>query len=105
MECYFDNAATTMPHRQVADYLYEAMLNNYANPSSLHKKALEAKKYIDYATPQILQVLNLTGRKVIYTSGATESANLAIKSCRMILKLVSNAPDSCPALKAKVLYI
>ena len=79
MECYFDNAATTMPHRQVADYLYEAMLNNYANPSSLHKKALEAKKYIDYATPQILQVLNLTGRKVIYTSGATESANLAIK--------------------------
>ncbi len=79
MECYFDNAATTIPHRQVADYLYEAMLKNYANPSSLHKKALEAKKIIDYATYQMLQVLNLTGRKAIYTSGATESANLAIK--------------------------
>lgn len=79
MECYFDNAATTIPHEEVAEYLYKAMIQNYANPSSLHLKALDAKKMVEYATRQVQRALNVSDRRVIFTSGATESTNLAIK--------------------------
>lgn len=79
MECYFDNAATTRPSKEVADYLYTTMLDQYANPSSLHKKAFEAKKLVEYAEKQVQRVLGLSGRRIVFTSGATESTNLAIK--------------------------
>ncbi len=79
VEAYFDNAATTMPYPEIYETLQKYMMNEYANPSSLHKKGFSAAKAIEYTNKQILKAFKLHDRRVIYTSGATESANLAIK--------------------------
>lgn len=80
-EIYFDNAASTRPFLEVSEELRRYMDAEYANPSSLHKKGLEASKSLKYAAEGILKVLNLkiNDRKVYFTSGATEAANLAIR--------------------------
>ena len=78
-EAYFDNAASTKPYEEAAEYMKEYMLSCYANPSSAHKKGFEAHKIIEYADTQILTAFNLDKRRIVYTSGATESSNLAIK--------------------------
>lgn len=78
-EAYFDNAASTKPYNETAEYMKEFMLSCYANPSSAHKKGFEAHKIIEYTNTQILTAFNLDKRRIVYTSGATESANLAIK--------------------------
>lgn len=76
---YLDNAASTMPYPEVAEYLYDYMQNSYANPSAIHKFGFECAKVIKYAEEQILRLAGLNDRNVIFTSGATESANLCIK--------------------------
>ncbi len=78
-EAYFDNAASTKPYKETADYMNEYMLSHYANPSSAHKKGFEAHEIIKYTDTQILTAFHLDDRRIIYTSGATESSNLAIK--------------------------
>ncbi len=76
---YFDNAASTKPYDEVTDYLYDYMKNSYANPSSLHKFGFECAKTLKYAEQEVLKLAGLNDRTVIFTSGATESANLCIK--------------------------
>ena len=89
-EAYFDNAASTKPYEETAEYMKEYMLSYYANPSSAHKKGFEAHKIIKYTDIQILTAFNLDDRRIIYTSGATESANLAIKGTLEKITDVSN---------------
>ena len=76
---YLDNAATTKAYDEVIDYMSELMKSNYGNASSLHEMGFASTKLVTYANEQILESLGLKDRRVIYTSGATESANLAIK--------------------------
>ena len=76
---YFDNAASTKPYKEVITYLSELLENEYANPSALHKFGYEAAKLTDTAKEKIKSVYRLSNYEVIFTSGATESANLAIK--------------------------
>ena len=76
---YLDYAANTPVDKDVLDLYYNTLLNNYGNPNSIHKKGRESKKLIDDSTLKIANLLNVLPEEIIYTSGATESNNLAIK--------------------------
>lgn len=75
---YFDNAASTKVFKSAADAAYFAMLNCYANPSSLHNLGLKSNSIINSCRKTIAKTLNEDEDNFIFTSGATESINLAI---------------------------
>lgn len=78
MECYFDNSATTGCFESVAEVVNKVMLTDYGNPSSLHTKGVEAEKYVRYAKEQIAKSLKVNAKEIFFTSGGTESDNLAL---------------------------
>jgi cysteine desulfurase len=77
-EIYLDNCATTQPYPEVADKMAEMLCENYGNPSSLHKKGRIAKAVLDEARGQVAQALGVGEGEICFTSGGTESDNLAI---------------------------
>ncbi len=78
MEAYFDNSATTRCAQAAADVMRSVLLEDYGNPSSLHMKGVIAENYIKTATAQIAKILKVTEKEIIFTSGGTESNNLAL---------------------------
>ena len=76
---YLDYAANSPVDKEVLDTYYDASLKYFANPNSVHKLGLEAKNVIDEASKNIAKNLNVLPEEIIYTSGATESNNLAIR--------------------------
>ena len=78
MEAYLDNSATTKCFQRVADTVSKMMLQEYGNPSSLHRKGMEAEQYIKNATSIIANNLKVSDKEIIYTSGGTEADNLAV---------------------------
>jgi cysteine desulfurase len=78
MEAYFDNSATTRCSRPVAELMQQILMEDYGNPSSLHMKGVVAEKYIKTATEQIARALKVAEKEIIFTSGGTESNNLAL---------------------------
>lgn len=78
MEAYFDNSATTKVIDEVKDIMIETMTRDYGNPSSLHLKGMEAERYVKTAREQIAKLLKVNEKEIIFTSGGTESNNLAI---------------------------
>lgn len=76
---YLDYSATTPVDNQVLESYIQTTKNIIGNPNSLHKLGLEAKMLIEAATNQIANILNLKPSEIIYTSGASESNNTAIK--------------------------
>lgn len=75
---YLDYSATTPPDKEVLDSFTRTSLEYIANPNSLHSEGLKAKKLMDAATHQVASLLNVKDSEVIFTSGASESNNLAI---------------------------
>lgn len=90
MEAYLDNAATTRAAKEVADTVSYVMLNDYGNPSSKHMKGVEAEKYIKNATEIIAKSLKCQEKEIVYTSGGTESNNMAIIGAAMANKRKGN---------------
>ncbi|WP_294468064.1 cysteine desulfurase family protein [uncultured Anaerofustis sp.] len=79
-EIYFDNAATTICYEEVSKEVSKYFLEEYANPSAVHKKGFEAGKILKETKDNLLKLLGIDGkRRVIFTSGASESVNLAVK--------------------------
>lgn len=78
MEVYFDNAATTRCDGQAVKLMQRILLEDYGNPSSLHKKGMEAEAYIKTACAQLARILKVAEKELIFTSGGTESNNLAL---------------------------
>lgn len=78
METYLDNAATTRVSPEVADTMREIMLNAYGNPSSLHKKGMEAEKILLQTRMLLAGHLGVADKEILFTSGGTEANNLAI---------------------------
>ena len=76
---YLDYAANTPVDKDVLDSYYNTTIKYYGNPNSNHKLGHEAKELIDEATNKIASLLGVLPEEVIYTSGATEANNLAIK--------------------------
>lgn len=79
MECYLDNSATTRCTKSVAQVMTEVMCGEYGNPSSLHHKGVEAERYVREARETIAKTLKCTPKEIFFTSGGTESDNLAIR--------------------------
>ncbi len=78
MEIYLDNSATTMAYKEVADLSYNIMTSAYGNPSSMHSKGVEAEEYVKTAYKQAAKALKVTEKEILFTSGGTESDNLAL---------------------------
>ena len=78
MEIYLDNCATTRVCDEAAAACLRVMTEDYGNPSSLHKKGMEAENILTSARRQIGKMLGCDGDCVYFTGSATESNNLAI---------------------------
>lgn len=76
---YFDNASTTKPCEEAISAITDTLKNNYGNPSSLHKLGLNAELIVSNARKIIASSLGVDLNCIFFTSGATESNNLAIK--------------------------
>ncbi len=78
MEVYLDNSATTRCYEEVGDLVRRVMCTDYGNPSSMHRKGVEAEHYIKEAKERLAKVLRINGKELIFTSGGTECDNLAL---------------------------
>ena len=78
MEAYLDNAATTRAADEVAKVVTDIMLNDYGNPSSKHSKGFDAEKQVKQAAQIIAKTLKCDEKEILFTSGGTESNNMAI---------------------------
>ena len=90
MEIYFDNAATTQVIPRVADVVVRTMTEEYGNPSSLHTKGYGAEKLVKGARETIAQALKVNEKEIIFTSGGTESDNMALIGCAMAYRRSGN---------------
>lgn len=81
MEVYLDNSATTRCFDQAAELTAHIMCEDYGNPSSLHRKGVQAEKYTRYAKEVIAGNLKVNEKEIFFTSGGTESDNLALIGC------------------------
>ncbi len=77
-EVYLDNSATTRALPEVVDIIQKVMLEDYGNPSSMHIKGVDAENYIRMTGEIIASTLKCNPKNIIYTSGGTESDNLAL---------------------------
>lgn len=78
MECYLDNSATTQAYPEVAQIMSKILLEDYGNPSSMHNKGMEAEVYVRHAREAIAKTLKVDDRCILFTSGGTESDNMAL---------------------------
>lgn len=79
MKVYLDYAATTSVDKKVLKEMLPYFSKTFGNPMSLHSFGQTAKKAVDKARKQLAKFLNCDANEIIFTSGATESNNLAIK--------------------------
>ena len=78
MEAYLDNSATTSCSLAATEKMVALLTQDYGNPSSMHMKGVIAEKYITEAKKKIAKTLKVEEKELIFTSGGTESNNLAI---------------------------
>ncbi|MCF6096950.1 cysteine desulfurase [Thermovorax subterraneus] len=78
-EVYLDNSATTKVAKEAVDAMVHALTVAFGNPSSLHRKGMEAEKIVNKAREKLALFLGGKAREIYFTSGGTESNNLAIK--------------------------
>ncbi|MDE6021821.1 MAG: cysteine desulfurase [Ruminococcus sp.] len=80
MTHYLDNAATTKPSAAAVDAMMRCFSEHYGNPSSLHMAGLQAQQETDHARAVIAAALGCDTREILFTSCATESTNMALRS-------------------------
>lgn len=76
---YLDNSATTRPYDEVAGHMADVAINAYGNPSSMHTLGIEAERLIKAGRESIARGLEADPREVFFTSGGTESNNMAVR--------------------------
>ncbi|MGM0525210.1 MAG: IscS subfamily cysteine desulfurase [Pseudomonadota bacterium] len=86
---YLDYAATTPVDKQVADKMMQFLTSDgvFANPASRsHRYGWQAEEAVDIARNQVADLIHADAREIVFTSGATESDNLALKGVAHFLK-------------------
>ncbi len=83
---YFDNSATTKPYQEVLDSFVTVSREYFGNPSSLHGFGGKAEKLLTQAREQVATLLEVKSNEIYFTSGGTESNNLAIKGAALVNK-------------------
>ena len=83
MQVYLDNAASTRVSKPVIELMNKAMDEDYANPSAKHLKGMEAEKYLKEAAAKIAKTMKVSEKELVFTSGGTESNNMALIGAAM----------------------
>ncbi|MDD4169842.1 MAG: cysteine desulfurase NifS [Desulfotomaculaceae bacterium] len=107
---YFDHSATTPVHPIVAEEIIPYITGKFGNPSSVHFLGREVRKAVEAAREKIAQGIGAKPEEIVFTSGGTESDNMAIKgaayaNCRKGNHIITSAVehhavlDTCEALK------
>ena len=78
MEAYLDNSATTRCSAKAAEMVMKVMREDFGNPSALHTKGVEAEHYVKEARAFFAKNLKVDEKEICFTSGGTESNNLAL---------------------------
>ena len=76
---YLDNSSTTEPYEKVLDVYKQTSSRYFGNPSSLHRLGTETEQLLEAAAQQIKKTLGLKNYDIVFTSGATEANNAALK--------------------------
>ncbi|MCH2138073.1 MAG: cysteine desulfurase [Phycisphaerales bacterium] len=89
-ECrlYLDHAATTPPAPEVVEAMLGVMRDGWGNPSSIHRTGQRARQRVEDAREAVAQLIGGDPQGVVFTSGGTEAANMAIWS------MLTNAPET-----------
>jgi len=90
MQAYLDNAATTRPFDEVREIMHEVLDVNFGNPSSMHTKGFEAENYVKNAKNVVAAALKADRKEIIFTSGGTESNNMALIGTALANKRAGN---------------
>lgn len=77
-EIYFDNSSTTRPSPEVVDVVVRTMTEDFGNPSSMHKKGMDAEGYVRGSARTLADILKCAPEEICFTSGGTEANNLAV---------------------------
>lgn len=77
---YLDNNATTRPATEVVRAMTAALERSWENPSSVHRPGQAVRQQIELARNEVCELLGCHDRELLFTSGGTESANLALRS-------------------------
>ena len=77
---YLDNCATTRPREEVVKMITESMMDDFGNPSSLHRLGMKSEKRVKESREYIAKYLDVSTNEIYFTSGGTESNNIAIQS-------------------------
>ena len=109
MEVYLDNSATTKCFGEVAQLMSKIMTQDYGNPSSMHNKGVESEHYLRYAREVIAKNLKVNEKEILFTSGGTESDNLALigtafANCRAGRHLITTQIEH-PAILQTMQYL
>ena len=83
-EYFLDNASTTRPYKEVADVVYDTMINHYGNPSSQHQLGSDAKEIVENVRDQIAEDIGCHPEEIIFTSGACEANSLALTAAKKV---------------------
>lgn len=75
---YLDNSATTKVYPEVAELMCKTMLADYGNPSAKHIMGVEAEKFYRESREEIAETLKVKAKEILFTSGGTESDNMAL---------------------------
>ena len=90
MQAYLDNSATTRCSKRATDLMVKLLTEDFGNPSSMHMKGVEAEKYIKEAKEKIAKTLKIDEKEIVFTSGGTESNNMALIGAAMANKRAGN---------------
>lgn len=90
MEVYFDNSATTRCYDSVKEIVIRTMTEDFGNPSAMHLKGVEAEKYVKDSVAKLARILKVQEKEILFTSGGTESDNLALIGAAMANKRSGN---------------
>ncbi len=78
MLAYLDNSATTRCSERAKDLMVQILMQDFGNPSSLHGMGVTAEEYIKEAKSNIAKTLKAEEKEILFTSGGTESNNMAL---------------------------
>lgn len=90
MEVYFDNSATTRVLEPVKEIVVKVMTEDYGNPSARHRMGMAAEQYVKEAAEIIAGTLKVSAKEIIFTSGGSESNNMALIETAMANKRAGN---------------
>lgn len=83
IRAYLDNSATTRPFDEVVEKMSHVMKDVYGNPSSMHMAGINAEAEVKEAKDIFASILKVSEKEIFFTSGGTESDNLALIGCAM----------------------